>query len=371
MKLAASRQLERQARDVVAVADGVIVLSSTPWASHLEAFDARLSPVWNRPLTQGGVALSAVDGVPWVLDSAGAWAVGDGGGERARVNVPPRGGMCLSAFAPLADSFVFAWQHGPHAPTRRPVLECVGRDGTVRWSIILPLGSVAYEGVVEMSHDEGWEARPKEPWKPESWVSTSRTLSVSGDAVLACFTEMPRSGIGFGYVVGLDDGALRYVTRTGPITEVAPAGGGAFLIGYQGYGAFETLRYERDGTVTGRWPSHGHYLVGQDVRVIELTNAGASMHVTRLLPRGAVTRGERLEGYYTSRPLVAPDATAYIFRAGAVLAVRDLSIERRLRLASPGDNLYSTAMAGTEEALCCAYMQAAMEPRATLVRVSL
>ena len=131
-----------------------------------------------------------------------------------------------------------------------------------------------------MSADEGWKPRPMDPWSPETWFTTSRTLSFSGDAVLACFSEMPRSGIGFGYVVSLTDGALRFTTKIGPISEVAPLGGGAFSVGYQGYGAFETLRYDRDGHVREQWASHGYYLVGDGIRVIELENTPPSkMHL--------------------------------------------------------------------------------------------
>lgn len=68
---------------------------------------------------------------------------------------------------------------------------------------------------------------------------------MSGDAVLACFIEMPWSGIG--YVLSLAEGTLRFITKMGPIQETTMLGGGAFLVQYHGYGTCEALRYERDG----------------------------------------------------------------------------------------------------------------------------
>jgi hypothetical protein len=255
---------------------------------------------------------------------------------------------------------------------RPPVLERVDLDSTIRWSVTLPVGSVGYEGVVTMRADEGWKPRPMEPWIPETWFTTSRMLTVSGDAVLVCFSDMPGSGIGFGYVASLTDGALRFTTQTGPISEVAPLGGGGFLVGYQGYGAFETLRYDRDGHVPERWASHGHYVVGDSVRVIELENTLPSkMHLARLLPGGAVTRGDWLDGYYTSRPLLGADGTAYFFRNGAVLAARDLRIEERLALTAPDDRLFSTGVGGGERSYYLAYVQATGRAGATLVRIDL
>lgn len=370
MQFGASRQLDRYPIDLATVGDGVVVLTSRDEETVLEAYDAHLAPVWSKRLGDA-VTLLTVDRTTWVLDSAGAWSCGGGGRCLARVGVRPRAGMRLSAFTPLGDGFVFAWQHDIRTPMRPPILERANFDGAVRWSVTLPVRSVAYEGVTQIRADEGWKPRPMDPWVPETWFSTPRSLSVSGDTVLACFSDMPRSGIGFGYVVYLTDGTLRFTTRTGPISEVAPVGDGAFLVGYQGYGAFETLRYERDGCVSDRWASHGHYLVGDCVRVIELENRLPSkMHLARLLPGGTVTKGEWLDGYYTSRPLLVADGTAYFFRKGAVLAARDLSLDERIMLTAPDDGLFSTAIAGGERCFYLAYT-ATGRGEASLVRLDL
>jgi hypothetical protein len=371
MKFITSRQLDRFPTDLSTVADNVLVLTSRDESTFLEAYDAELAPLWSKRLEGSAAALLAVKGTPWVLDTEGVWACGDGGECLLRVRMPPREGMRLSAVGSVDDGFVLAWQHDIRAPMRPPILERVNSDGALRWSVALPVGSIGHEGVRQMSADEGWQPRPMDPWIPDTWFSTSRTLPVSDDAVLACFSEMPRSGIGFGYVVSLRDGALRFTTQTGPISEVAPSGAGAFLVGYQGYGAFETLHYDRDGRVSERWASHGYYLVGDGVRVIELENTLPSkMHLARLLPGGVVTKGEWLDGYYTSRPLLGADGTAYFFRKGAVLAARDLSIDERLVLTAPHDGLFSTAIAGGEQGFYLAYTQAG-SAGASLVRIDM
>ena len=372
MKLDASRQLDGYPADLVTNADAVVVLILREGAAFLESYDARLALRWSKRLELNATALLTVVRTSWVLDPEGAWACGDGGECMTRVRGRPHEGMRLTALGPVGDGFVFAWQHDIGTPMRAPILERVDFDGTIRWSVTLPVEMVGYDGVVQMSADEGWKPRPKDPWIPATWFTTSRVLTISGDAVLVCFSEMPRSGIGFGYVVSLTEGALRFTTKKGPISKVAPLGGGAFLVGYQGYGAFETLRYDRCGRVSERWPSHGHYVVDDCVRVIELENSLPSkMRLASLNPGGDVTRGDWLDGYYTSRPLLNPDGTAYFFRKGAVLAARGLMIGERLALAAPDDALFSTKIVGGERGFYLAYARAGERLGGSLVRIDL
>jgi hypothetical protein len=368
MKFVTSRQLDEYPAALTTVGDKVVVLGLREGATFLEAYDAHLAPVWSKRIGAGVVALLSVEQTLWVLDPEGACAFGDGGNCLARVKVQPREGMRLSAFATVGDGFMFLWQHDHRAPMCPPTLERVNSAGTVRWSVTLPMLPVGYEGLVGINFPEDSKPDPMDPWMPETWFSTSETLFVSGDAVLACFSEMPSSGIGFGYVVSLTDGALRFTTQMGPISHVAPIDGGAFLVGYVGYGAFETLRYDRDGRVPERWASHGHYLVGDDMRVIELGhNTRSKTHLTRLLPGGAVTNGEQLDGY-ASRPFLAGDGTAYFFCKVSVLKTPDLSIAERLVLTAPEDSLFSSNIVGDGHVLFFAH---AKKGGTSLVRIDL
>jgi hypothetical protein len=243
--------------------------------------------------------------------------------------------------------------------------------GAVRWQTTLPVGPVAYEGVVQMRADEDWKPRPKPAWTPQTWVCFADALTVSGDAVLVSFTEMPRSGIGLAYVLSLSDGSLRFTTKLGPIHEKVGCGDGGFLVGYQGYDAFETLHYSPGGDVAMQWPSHGYYVVRQDdVRVIEMENCLPSrMHLVRLRKDGSIEKGAWLDGSYTSRPHVRADGTLLFFRNSAMLLAKDLSIDDRLSIAETDDTVHSTPLVGNDVCVYFAYRQISQGTDSILVRV--
>jgi len=373
MKLVASRDLPRHLIEMAYLPGGdLIILSDDAEASFLEAYSAQLVPNWTTRLEHRALALVvSADGTPWVLDSTGVTAIGDRGVRVVRLDVPTGQRMELSAFAQVENGFVLAAQHVAGSPLRAPNLQRIAHDGTVCWSTTLPVETVAFKGVVEVRADRGWRPSAKKPWTPETWFSTPGALSVSGDCVLACFREMPRTGIGFGYVVSVSDGSLLFTTRKGPIGQVAAFGGGAFLIGYQGYGTFETLLYERDGRVRRRWASHGHYVVsGPDIRVIELENVLPSrMRLVRLRPRGSIAKGALLDGYATSRPFLGADGTLFFFRNGALQAARDLRIHAQLVLCSTDVHVRSRGVVGDDRTVYLALSQYAKNGDRRLVRV--
>jgi hypothetical protein len=360
--------------DIACLQDGnVLILSSANEGTLLEAFDASLAPVWKTRLDYRALALRVdANGTAWVLDTNGALAFRAPGVSAARVALRKRPDMNLSAFGLVEDGIVFAWQHDFSNSMRSPVLERVQMDATVCWEARLPVGSIAYEGVVQMRADEGWKPRPKDAWMPETWVSTSTSLVLSGDAILASFSEMPRSGTGCGYVVSLADGSLQFVTKLGPIHEIAAFGSGEYLVGFQGYGAFETLLYAANGQVQARWPSHGRYVIyDRDIRVIEMENVLPSkMRLARLLPGGALTKGDLLNGYYTSTPHLRADGAYVFYRDGTLFAARETSISEHIMLCSPDESVYSTKIVADDRGMYFAYTRRSDNLFATsLVRV--
>jgi len=143
----------------------------------------------------------------------------------------------------------------------------VGPKGTTRWSTHLPVGDVEYEGIVEMSVESGWQPRPKKAWRPGDWQpSYHEPLLLSGDRLLASYFEMS-SGIGCSYCLNALDGRLLWTTPLRPSSSLAIADEGEFLVGVQGYGAFDTYRYGRDGTVQPHWPSHAYLLVRENGKI--------------------------------------------------------------------------------------------------------
>jgi hypothetical protein len=95
-----------------------------------------------------------------------------------------------------------------------------------------------------------WEPRDFTPERDEG-------LLVSGDRVPATYLEVA-SGLGVGYCLDLGSGDLLWETPPRPIGARAVAGPGRFLVGAQGYGAFETCLYDR-------WPCGEGNLQGNPV----------------------------------------------------------------------------------------------------------
>jgi hypothetical protein len=181
-----------------------------------------------------------------------------------------------------------------------------------------------------MRAESGWRAEPVPAWRPrelspERWSG----LLVSGDRVLATYVDWS-SGIGMGFCLDLDAGELVWVTPPHPTGERAIAGRGRFLVGEQGYGAFATRLYDRDGAVINEWPSHGGLLVSRRgrVRVVEADNGDTMTRRLRRLHRdGSMTDGPHVPGYYTVGPVLSGDGRAAWWRGGELaLADPDLNV---------------------------------------------
>ncbi|MFJ3723771.1 hypothetical protein ACIPYQ_14515 [Streptomyces sp. NPDC090045] len=125
--------------------------------------------------------------------------------------------------------------------------------------------------------------------------------------------------LGPALLLDLADGTL--------ITELrgergAALGGGRFLLGLEGYDAFDTWEYDRDGTLVDSWRSYGHYVIGTGIRVVETDrNLPTRGRVVRLLPGGTVERGPLLTDPQAPRPLVLTDGTILVLDAGVLRAV--------------------------------------------------
>lgn len=155
---------------------------------------------------------------------------------------------------------------------------------------------------------------------------------MSADRIAASFTDT-RGGIGRTFFLHLDSGETVSATAPAPTGRKAIAGPGQFLIGSQGYGAFTTSRFGRDGAETGRWASHGPMLVDKNGSASgpELENRLPSRsRLRRLAPDNTLVHGPALTGYYTSDPAMDCEGTAVFWRDGKLLAVdKDLASNRQ------------------------------------------
>lgn len=336
-----------QPDSLVRVATGeVVTLSREPLtAAFLHAYSPTLEPLWSTALRPDALGVIVRGDRFWVFDPTGIGVYDLDGAPTRRVDLSLPDGMRVGGAAPTVGGVVIAMEHDEEHPVAHPVLMRIDEGGAVQWISHLPMDGVAL-GRVESRASDRWAINKRQP--VTTWHCSyfkGGTVVSSREAVLAVFRDMPRSGIGMGYVVSVDDGGARYTTKMGPIDQVAALEGGEFLVGYQGYGAFETHRYGADGTLADLWRSQGHYVVrDQDIRVVELRNDGGAMHLTRLAPGRTVARGARLNGYYTSRPCTSADGLLLFFRHGFVYAARDLSIAERLPVFDRNGNVFATEM---------------------------
>ena len=116
----------------------------------------------------------------------------------------------------------------------------------------------------------------------------------------------------------------------------------------------------------GRRPARGHYVLTEGIRAIQQRCSNA--HLVRLLGDGTVATGDRLDGYYTSRPYCHTDGTFFFFRNGRLLAARDLSIDDQLNLSSRGPT-FSTKIAAHGRSMFFAYFAVSDRYKTQLVRI--
>lgn len=240
--------------------------------------------------------------------------------------------MEVSALELVDGDFVFAYHHVEGSLPDNPALVRVTPGGAVLWSTRLTTDTITFTR-------DPYAREVAGRFSVSTWNCGFRagTLCRSGDMLLAVYADMPLSGIGVGYALSLTTGALSYVTKYGPIDNVAAGSAGSFLVGYMGYGSFETLSYSRAGNEQNKWASQGYYVLeGDDVRVIELENRSISRsRLARLKSDGTVVTGDLLEGYYTSKPYLHSDGMLFFAREGLLVAVKDLRIDYRTTLKPP------------------------------------
>lgn len=230
------------------------------------------------------------------------------------IAIPKAAHQEIGSFVLLDDGLLISIQgkEEPHAAVIR-----TDREGQIIWTTNIPPGAIAYQGVVTMARENNWEPRPSAAWTPQNWLClSSNEILVSGQHALVSFHEMPRSGIGRSYQLDLATGAIRWVTDPAPYQSVCLAADGRWLIGYQGYGAFETKLYDTDGTVVGHWPSVGEAVVSADRRLllVEMDNGKSKLHYTELLPDNQIKRGPSIPGYYIISPAIDEFGTMVFFR---------------------------------------------------------
>jgi outer membrane protein assembly factor BamB len=281
------------------------------------------------------------DGTVWVAHHDGAstpnftlTAVGANGEVLRSVTLQQEPPEHLGAVVRLPDGFCALWL--PTSPRRRvgngvARLARYGGCGDTIWSTPLPLVHGLLLRVVEAGVETGWQVRPKRAWAPSTLeVHHWQPLLVSGDRILAGIND-GGSGIGVCAIVDTSTGRIISTTKPRPYGYKAIAGPERFLVGTQGYGAFSSTLYDRDGQPAQTWPSHGMMLVDSQgaARGPESENILPSRSRFRVLrPDGSMRDGPPLTGYYTSYPALDATGTTVFWRDGALLAI-DADLHQR------------------------------------------
>ena len=240
----------------------------------------------------------------------------------------------LGAFAVLRDGICASWLPAERShvvpPGRHARVARHGPDGSCRWSTPAVLGQLSYPGCAGARAETGWEVQPVKPWTPRTIHAHDwEPLLVSGHRVAATFAD-GRSGIAVTFFLDTGTGQLIATSRPGPSRHKAISGPGEFLIGFQGYGAFSTGRYDAAGIVVQEWPTHAMMLIDRHGGISgpESENVLPSRsHFVSLEPDGTVRRGSALPGYYTSYPALDSEGRAVFWRDGRLRVVdRDLQM---------------------------------------------
>jgi hypothetical protein len=321
-------------------------VSSTLIARHeafqkpgvLTAYDTDLKPLWTNDLRMDAIGALVHDGLCWVLDRAGLSAYRPATGECLnRIELPLPSNMQAGGATTVSNGFVVAIEHGEGHPPAPPSMLRIDVNGAVRWSTELSMEGVFLEGH-EIDVQDGSRTGRVQRDNVDSWrcsYFTAGMMVASPSMVLGHFFDMPRSGIGMVYIVGLEDGSLRYRSPMVPIHHVMATTSGDFLIGLHGYGAFATWRCWPDVGVVDEWSSSGRCVEDRgDIRVLEMRNTGEPQHVARLHAGGEATRGSLLPGFDTqSVPHLMDDGSLLYYRRGSLYVVRDLTVVDQVSLA--------------------------------------
>lgn len=315
----------------------------------LHAVDLAGKPCWSRPLgpAGGGMPRVAPDGGIWSADGAALVETTPSGTPGRRVVLASARDEFIGAFVVLPDGFLVAWaatRPTARSSTRPAVgarVERTDGSGVSRWSAALPTERFSLEDAAGRGHRAGGRAGPVKPWRPRELGPEYRAgLLVSADRVLATYVDLT-VGIGVGFCLDRGTGEVVWATPPHPTGERAIAGPGRFLVGTQGYGAFSTWSYDRDGAVLADWPSQGPLLVSGRgrIRVLETDNGDSTNRRVRRLHRdGGMTDGPRLPGYYTAGPVLSGDGRAAFWRDGALRTV-DPELRVQVLHRGPGEGV--------------------------------
>lgn len=245
------------------------------------------------------------EGKCYVSFSNTIYEINENGTNEETFSLDLDGDQEIGSFVILNNSFVFSI-HGKNEPNAKVIKTDL--QGTLEWGTKIPVSGIDYEGVVEARADNNWKIEPKKAWPAENWLCLlGNEIIVSKNTILVNYHEMPRSGIGKTYLLDLNSGKIKWDSKPAPFESVSCIGDGTFLIGHQGYGAFDTQLVNDSGEIIDNWKSVGATVISKDkeISLIEMDNSSSSkLYHSKLVGDGKVTRGSKIDGYYMIYPVL-------------------------------------------------------------------
>ena len=200
----------------------------------------------------------------------------------------------------------------------------------------LRLKATGREVILHNIHSKDlWEEPVICPGIPKkAWQSANRIL-------LTTNTEEYHAWgfLGPAIIIDLDAGTIIKEIRG---RQGKPLSNGMFIVGLEGYDAFDSWLYNQNGEIVQTWRSYGHYVIDQsnNIRVIEQDRTNPTQsHVVNLRMDGSIEKGEKLITSSASEPVLTLENDIIFENSGVIRVINsDLKeIARYPLLDIPGD----------------------------------
>lgn len=244
----------------------------------------------------------------------------------------------IGSFILIKDGFILTLQgkKNSNAKVRR-----VTFDGEIIWESLISTKEISYKGLVQMSAKNNWKVEEIPSWNPKSWnCLINNEIIVSGENILVNYFEFPGSGIGMSFCLNLETGVMKWTTKPAPFESICGLNNGKFLIGHQGYGAFNTNLLNSNGEIIESWKSVGASVVNANEQVfaIEMDNhSDSKLHFVELIMGNKIKKGKRIPGYYIIHPVLDDLGNVIFWRNNELMIVDNKGNLHKLFAIKPTD----------------------------------
>lgn len=277
----------------------------------IQAFDTSLKPIWQQvKLSYATHAIKIVDNVIW-FNSGYVLEQLTLEGETVGIVEPLLLPNEWIGDYVIQRELIFICTVKRFARTiedKVPRILCVDKAGTVLWATNLP---ILVSDIIKIRVGK---------WSPDYY---NQAMILSDDRILVTY-RTESTGIGISYCVNTLNGERIWNTQPKPTGNKIALKDGCFLIGSQGYGAFDTWCYNHEGDIDTHWKTHGYIVISENdtLRIIEMSNRSPSqVHAAILESDGSIQRGDHLEDYYTSYPVLDTNDNMWFWRSGAIYQI--------------------------------------------------